>query len=125
MEKNISLYIPYVFADISRETIANVFWKQEIGCVKSVDLVPKLDRNGHYYHIAFVHFYYWFDNIAAVNLLNKIRNSDQARVVYDDPYFWNVLENKTEKKAQWKRKICIDLSDMKPTNLLTEFDAVA
>jgi len=124
--ENISLYIPRVFANISRETIIEVFLNQEIGSVKSVDLIPKMDSHGQYYNCAFVHFDYWFDNIVTRNLQTKIRNiGEQAKVMYDDPWYWIVFENKTEKRAPNKPKLRIDLSDLKPKNLLTDFEAVA
>ena len=122
--ENISLYIPRVFANISRETISKVFLDQEIGSVKSVDFIPKMDSHGQYYNCAFVHFDYWFDNIIARNLQSKIRNiGELAKIVYDDPWYWVVFENKTEKRIPNKPKLRIDLSDLKPKNLLADFEA--
>ena len=122
--ENISLYIPRVFVNISRERMSEVFLNQEIGSVKSIDLVPKLDSHGQYYNCAFVHFNYWFDNVIARNLQTKIRTiGEQAKVMYDDPWYWVVLENKTEKRAPHKPKLRIDLSELNPKNLLAEFEA--
>jgi hypothetical protein len=124
--ENISLYIPLVLPHVTRETITQVFYNQEIGQVKQVDLIPKLNKRGEYYHCAFVHFHYWFDNIIARNLQERIRDPHLvARVMYDDPYFWIVQENKSEKRAPGKPKLRIDLSDLKPRELEPEFEQVA
>jgi hypothetical protein len=45
-----------------------------------------------------------------------------TRVVYDDPYFWIIQENKSEKRAPGKPKLRIDLSDLKPRELEPEFE---
>ena len=103
----------------------NVFYNQEFGQVKHVDLIPKLNKRGEYYHCAFVHFHYWFDNIIARNMQERIRDPHLvARVMYDDPYFWIVQENKSEKRAPGKPKLRIDLSDLKPRELEPEFEQV-
>ena len=123
--ENISLYIPLVLPHITREMIMNVFYNQEIGQVKHVDLIPKLNKRGEYYHCAFVHFHYWFDNIIARNIQERIHNPHViTRVMYDDPYFWIVQENKSEKRAPGKPKLRIDLSDLKPRDLEPEFEQV-
>jgi hypothetical protein len=123
--ENISLYIPYMKSDITGDKIAEVFLQQDFGYVRQVDLVPKLNKKGEYYHSAFVHFDYWFDNIAVQNFQERLRDSNKlTRVVYDDPYFWTVLENKSEKRVPGKPKMRIDLSDLKPRQLDPEFVAV-
>jgi hypothetical protein len=122
--ENISLYIPLVLPHITREMIMEVFYHFEIGQVKQVDLVPKLNKRGEYYHCAFVHFDFWFNSIAAQNIQERIRHTPHlmTRVVYDDPYFWIIQENKSEKRAPGKPKLRIDLSDLKPRELEPEFE---
>jgi hypothetical protein len=94
--KNMSLYIPYVVATITEEMISYVFLYQKIGKVKRVDLVPKLDGKGEYYHCAFIHFEYWFDNIITSNIQKRLQNVNvETRIVYDDPWFWVIKENKS------------------------------
>jgi hypothetical protein len=123
--ENISLYIPYMKSDITGDKIAEVFLQQDFGYVRQVDFVPKLNKKGEYYHSAFVHFDYWFDNIAVQNFQERLRDSNKlTRVVYDDPYFWTVLENKSEKRVPGKPKMRLDLSDLKPRQLDPEFVAV-
>jgi len=116
--ENISLYLPHVLPHITHEIISEVFFQQELGSVKRVDFVSKLNKRGEYYHSAFVHFDYWFDNIISRNFQERLRNPQLvARLMYDDPWFWIVEENKSEKRAPSKPKLRIDLSDLKPTKL--------
>jgi len=53
--KNISLYIPHVFANYSKDDIARVF-NDFIGSVKTVDLVVKRGKDGKTFNAAYIHF---------------------------------------------------------------------
>ena len=109
--QNISLYIPHVFPNISSGKIFDVFEDQRIGMVRNVDLIPKKDSNGKPYNAAYIHFYEWCDNIAARNFQERVLDkSKEARIVYDEPWHWIVLENKTRKFKPGDRKQTIDLN---------------
>jgi hypothetical protein len=109
--ENISLYIPHVFANISANRIASSFEKY-IGKVSRVDLVPKIDRTGKHYNAAYVHFNYWYYNYAAYNFQTRVLSPEvSAKFVYDDPWFWIVLENKATKHVSGERKQRINLTD--------------
>ena len=56
--------------------------------VKRVDLVSQGD-----YNRAYVHFDFWCDSTMTRAFKEKLFKKDQVRVVYDDPYYWIVLEN--------------------------------
>lgn len=97
-----SLYIPRVYANITTEFIAETFENLDLGTVDRVEAVPRDGDNTSY--MAFVYFSSWnTQNKAAVNLANRIKcpkqGESQARIVYDDPWFWILLPNKSEKKA--------------------------
>lgn len=112
---NLSIYIPHVFLNISKEYIINIFDILEIGKIKYIDIVPKVNNNNKYYNSAYIYFEEWYDNIVAKNFQERILNADkEARIVYDDPYFWVILENKTTKSLQRKPRICLD--DLSQTN---------
>ncbi len=129
--QNISLYIPHVFPNISSTKIFDVFEDQRIGMVRNVDLIPKKDSNGKPYNAAYIHFYEWCDNIAARNFQERVLDkSKEARIVYDEPWHWIVLENKTRKFKPGDRKQTIDLNafghnstkekeEAKPTNYIS------
>ena len=81
-----------------------------VGKVSRVDLVPQYGKN---YNSAYIHFEYWNDNEHARSLQSSIQDPEkEARVVYDAPWFWIVLENKGRKQpANTQRKPCVDLTD--------------
>ena len=109
--KNISLYIPRVFANYIAVDVANVFESLNIGKVKAVDLVYKMGIDGKPYNAAYIHFYYWYDNAVAVNFQERVLNPNQeARLVYDDPWYWVVLENNAKKFLPGARKQTLDIS---------------
>ena len=99
-----SLFIPRVFSNITSERIASVFEKQGFGMVKRVDLVSQGE-----YNRAYVHFDFWCDSIITRAFKEKLLKKDQVRVVYDDPYYWIVLENTSTsydpKKTQASKKL--------------------
>lgn len=98
-----SIYIPRVYANITTEFIADTFEKLDLGTVDRVEAVPRDGDKTSY--MAFVYFASWnTENKAAVNLANRIKcpkpGESQARIVYDDPWFWILLPNKSEKKKE-------------------------
>ena len=94
--RNISLYIPYVSPEITREDIIEEFMKQKIGSITRIDFVPKMDKKGDYYHCAFLHFEYWFENQVTIHIQKRLQNLElETRIVYDDPWFWVIKENKS------------------------------
>jgi hypothetical protein len=111
---NMSLYIPYVFQNITGKRISHLFEKY-IGKVSRVDLVSRVDRKGKFYNVAYIHFDYWYDNIATQNIQSRILNPNlDAKFVYEDPWHWILLENNGKKHVAGGaggRKQCINLTD--------------
>ena len=124
---NISLYIPHVFANISKEFIAETFEKLRIGKVLNIDFVSKLGKDAPY-NTAYVHFEYWYDNTAAYNFQERVLNPEkEARIIYDEPWYWIVLENKAKKHVSGDRKpriaLCLQEEDFHtPTKQMTNKD---
>ena len=48
---NISLYIPHVFANITKSTIVQTFEKLRIGSINRIDFVNKKSKNGNLFEI--------------------------------------------------------------------------
>ena len=114
--QNISLYVPHVFANYSKTDVAKVF-NEYVGDVKEVDFVSKKSHDGRPYNAAYIHFHAWHNNHATVNLQARVLDpAQEARIVYDDPWYWIVLENKGQKLAN-TNKPRIDCRD--------EFPAIA
>jgi len=98
--QNISLYVPHVFANYSKAAVAKVF-NEYVGEVKEVDFVSKKSHDGRPYNAAYIHFHAWHNNHATVNLQARVLDpAQEARIVYDDPWYWIVLENKGQKSAR-------------------------
>ena len=85
-----SLYIPSVTPTTDEEQIKYVFKILDLGVVSRVDFVNK--ENGNM--MAFVHMDYWMINNSSYHLQERIVNEGQAKIVYNDPYYWIVMENK-------------------------------
>ena len=112
MNQSLSLYIPHVFANVTKKTIMDTFEDQGLGKVKEVDFVEKMDKNGKMYKTAFVHFDCWYDSIITRNFQERVKNPDkEARIVYNDPWFWACFENKGKKHIPGERKERINLHD--------------
>ena len=110
---NVSLYIPHVFANFVKADIIEAFEKVFIGKVSKIDFVSKIGNDRKPYNSAYIHFEYWYDNAGAVNFQNRVLNPNQeARLIYDEPWYWIVLENKSKKHIPGERKPCIDLGDL-------------
>lgn len=77
--------------------IKDSFEKLDLGKIERIDSVIKISREGYNYRMAFIHFEYWnMNNIAAINLREKIENPNkEAKLVYDDPWYWLLLPNKS------------------------------
>ena len=98
--QNISLYVPHVFANYSKAAVAKVF-NEYVGQVKEVDFVSKKSHDGRPYNAAYIHFHAWHNNHATVNLQARVLDpAQEARIVYDDPWYWIVLENKGQKSVR-------------------------
>lgn len=105
---NISLYIPHVFANITKRTIVETFEKLRIGSINRIDFVNKKSKNGNYNSV-YIHFCQWYDNVASRNFQQRVLDPNmEARIVYDEPWFWIVLENKGHKAGDRKRSVNLD-----------------
>jgi len=118
-----SLYIPCVFGHITKDYMIKTIEFQGLGKVKNIDFVEKMGKNGKTYNSAFVHFEYWYDNIASLHFQERVKNPDkEARIVYRDPLFWACFENTTKKHIPGERKERIDLSDLNDLSKVFDFE---
>ena len=101
INQGLSLVIPRIFPQwIDEATIIRIFDKQQIGRIGKVSIVRKPDEPGRNYPIykAYLYFSVWYENEIAYNFQQRIYGpKKQARVVYDDPWFWVVFENTNSK----------------------------
>jgi len=101
----VSFYIPHVFPNISKERIAYSFQSNDLGQVGSVDFVAKRDKNGKSYHSAFVHFTTWGTSDCATRFLERVNDpAKEARLVYEDPWFWIVLPYQSKEEVPAEKR---------------------
>jgi hypothetical protein len=103
MTSTYSICIPHVYKNISAAKIYSIFNdKYRLGRVSSVDIKRRNSNDKNLYNMVFVQFSEWNDeNISAINLKKMIENPyEEARLVYDDPWYWVLLpNNNTSKQA--------------------------
>ena len=111
--KNISLYIPHVFPNFTKEYVAAAF--ESYGIVDRVDFVAKQDRNGRDYNAVYVHFIEWHDTRDNRNFQAGLLGDSESdtRVYHDNQWYWIVLPNTAKKHSSGERKPRIDLGDAK------------
>jgi len=111
--ENMSLYIPHVFPNFTKEDVTKAFEDNCIGKVKNIDFVAKMTYKegvSKLYNAAYIHFEEWYDNIVARNFHSHVRDPiKETRLMYEDPWYWVVLENKARKYLPGERKPCIVL----------------
>jgi hypothetical protein len=96
-----SVYIPRVFSNIHPNVISQTFEKQNIGIVDHIQVIQRPKKGKCSSYMAFIYFKEWFANPSAVNLAERIADANkQARIVYDDPYYWIVLPNTTKRTGK-------------------------
>ena len=99
-----SLYVAHVFPNINKKRISQVFEKLYLAKVKVIDFVTKIGKDGKMYNSAYIHIETWFDTSAAKHFQEKIRTDSEALLVYDEPWYWIVNENKSAEKSKFIQK---------------------
>ena len=121
---NMSIYIPKVFGNITKERITSILEFLDIGMVNHIDFVAKISSNGKVYNSAYIHFDFWYSNISNQNLQYRLKNSIESRIVYDDPWYWIVLENKATKRDYSVPKPKIKLDLLNELDLSNDLDLI-
>lgn len=107
-----SIYIPRIFTNISNSKIVSTFEHLQLGKVQYMDIVYRTGNDGSTYKMAFIHFSYWSNNSSAIELRERIEDPYiEAKLVYDDPWYWIILPNKSSVSRQYKRDSQFDLND--------------
>jgi hypothetical protein len=125
INQRLSLVIPRVFPQwVDEAKIIKIFRDQKLGEIFKVSIVRMPDEKGrnHPIYKAYLYFSVWFESIIAQNFQDRIYGKDkQARVVYDDPWFWTVFKNTERVKLSKadKRIMRISLETYKEDARLT------
>lgn len=115
--KNISLYIPRMAEDSHKNSqfkdlndfIRFRFKALAIGEVSHVDFKKGfVNKDGRMYYKAFVHFNLWYDNPTTRSIQDRIFHEAEynscAKLVYDDPHYWMLLEYKENQNKSKKQQ---------------------
>jgi len=106
----LSVYIPYVYTNVSKQTIADAFQKADVGTVGKIDFVVKKDtKMNRDYHNCYVHFTEWSSCDYAKEVRAAIESGEPIKLFYTLPakgrgsekqFFWSLLKNTYVKKAE-------------------------
>lgn len=103
-----SFYIPRVHRNTTEDNIGYVFHNQGICEVSQVDLCDNSETiaNTPLCFSAFVHVKQWYNTPASENLRERIVCKEKtAKVVYNDPYFWVLMPNLSDKSARTEQDV--------------------
>ena len=98
VNQQLSLYIPQVLLNTTAEEIATVFEKFDFGKVHCVDLVCRQKVDGAFYNSAHIYFDEWNTSGMVSRFQEKVYNGT-ASMFYEDPYLWEVFENRRRDKT--------------------------
>ena len=96
-----SIYINYVFENITRERIIETFTEVFAGdYVERLDMVRKTntDTEEEYFSV-FVHLKTWPTGQAFQNIRQKLIDGKDFKLVYDSPWFWKCCASKMPKPS--------------------------
>jgi hypothetical protein len=109
VKQSLSLVIPRVFPQyVDEQEMIDIFDRQHLGRVYKVNMIHMTGesrRRGHPMYKAIVYFSAWYNNIVAYNFQQRIFNKREAKVVYDDPWFWVAMENKEQRLSNNDKRI--------------------
>jgi|688.fasta_scaffold635663_1 hypothetical protein len=89
MSTAISLCIPRVFNNITESKVYNVFNKLNIGKIHSINMIVRTNKKNKMVKCVFINFDYWYLNEQS-QMRNQLLSGKEIKIVYDDPWFWNV-----------------------------------
>ena len=90
-----SLCIPRVFSNITQERVKRVFEELKLGSIKKIDMLERTNEKGEKFKRVFIHFDQWNTYGQAVEARKKLLSGKEIKIVYDDPWFWKISENKS------------------------------
>ena len=90
-----SLCIPKVWANVTEDRIIRCFevLLGQNDIIDRVDRIPTEDGNWR----VFIHFIVWPNTPTSNELRHRICHDDVCKVVYDDPWWWNVSRSRVTK----------------------------
>jgi hypothetical protein len=103
-----ALCIPRVFPNIKERRILAIFRELQLGEIDHIDFVPMTGNDGNEFNRVFIHFKAWntdfndlrtriIQHAGQKNTNEKPHNNSFFKIIYDDPWFWNVFASTAKK----------------------------
>lgn len=83
-----SLCIPRVHVNISENQIRRIFNELKLGVIERVDMI--VCKKNEKFKMVFIHFKKWFTEGNAQIAREKLKQGEEIKVIYDDPWFWKI-----------------------------------
>jgi len=115
MSQQLSIYIPRVFLNITKETIVKVFHERKLGEVEHIDLIIKKGLNEQYYNACYIHFTKWYETPESKLFQESVKVAE-TKLIYNEPWYWLCLENKASKYNTFQPKLKINVDGFKLKN---------
>jgi len=100
-ESHPSLCIPRVFSNITELRIRKIFNELSLGKISRIDMNEHKNEKGTFNRV-YIHFEKWFLNEEAQLARRKLMLGKEIKIIYDNPWFWNVSASKWEPPAKSK-----------------------
>jgi adenylosuccinate synthase len=110
--QNMSLFIPAVFKNITKERVISAFEKVKLGKVSHVNFIDKNEK----FNSVHICFSYWNNTDASRIFQQKAKTSEGAKLVYDDPWHWVVLEYRQKHYEKYVEVTLNYLTDIEREN---------
>ena len=93
----LSICIPRAHKNITSQRVHDTFRRLNLGCIDDVNVVSKTTKDGGEPFVTiYVHFSNWnYDNPEAKKFRDKIVKGEQVNVLYDEPWFWKCVLNRS------------------------------
>jgi len=101
MSSEPSLCIPWVFTNISQDKIRKTIEDLNIGKIRRIDTITKLNSLGEKSKRIFIHFKEWYKNDNAVKARERLLEGKEIKIIYDEPWFWKVSANRSNKTLNY------------------------
>ena len=85
-----TLCIPRTDINISEPFVRNIFNNLNIGSIGRIDLVKKQNEKGGCYMRIFIHINKWYNTENANIAKERLLNSKDIKIIYEDPWFWKI-----------------------------------
>ena len=118
-----SVCIPRLFMNIQKERVYDVFVDLfGRNAIERVDMIERKNDAGEEYKRAFIHFKSWPRTEQATEVRLKLLNSEEVKIMYDQPWFWRISASRVLRPEDQRRRETRD-EKSRPFIVIDEGDA--